>query len=239
MPAFIGTSGFSYKEWKGHFYPEKIKANEMLSYYSRQLSGVEVNNTFYRLPRKSVLENWRESVPQSFRFAVKVSRRITHFRKLKPESASETAYLLDNVAALGPNLGVLLFQLPPDFAADADRLDAYLAAMPPDSPLCAFEFRNRSWFVDEVFDILRRYNSALCIADSDDRLQVPMVATADWGYLRLRRQQYGADDLEHWKGIVEQSNWKQTFAFFKHEDAGTGPRLAGEFLSMIDGQTRS
>jgi len=234
MRAFVGTSGFSYKEWKGHFYPERIKPNEMLEFYSSQLTAVEVNNTFYRLPRQSVLEGWRDAVPDSFRFSVKVSRRITHFRRLKPESANETGYLMQNVAALGAKLGVLFFQLPPDFAADPPRLEEYLASMPSDSPLRAFEFRNQTWFVDEVFEILRRYNAALCIADSEDRLQVPVVSTADWGYLRLRRKDYTPEDLIRWKNRIDDFGWSQTFAFFKHEDAGAGPRLARDFLTLVD-----
>lgn len=233
MKAHVGTSGFSFKEWKGYFYPEKIKPAEMLPYYAERLTAVEINNTFYRLPRASVLEAWINAVPESFRFSVKVSRRVTHFRRLSEESMQETEYLLQTTAVMGEKLGVLFYQLPPMFAADPARLDRYLGAMPPDGPRRAFEFRNRSWFTEETYDVLRKHNAAMCIADSEDRLEVPVIATADWGYLRLRRPEYTADDLKQWADTINEFQWTESFVFFKHEEAGAGPALAGSFLEQL------
>ncbi len=230
MTLYVGTSGYSYKEWKGTFYPEKIPAKEMLSYYAARLPAVEINNTFYRLPQKSVLENWKEQVPASFRFSVKASQRITHFKRLN-DVAEETGYLLETAAALADRLGPVLFQLPPNMKKDLPRLQAFLGCLPAGTR-AAFEFRHPTWFDDDVLEVLSGKNHALCISDTDDLPVTHIDKTADWGYLRLRRVNYSDENLAEWLKRVRDQNWNDAFVFFKHEDEGTGPRLAGEFLTL-------
>jgi uncharacterized protein YecE (DUF72 family) len=230
MRLYAGTSGYSYKEWKGYFYPDKIPNEDMLEFYATKLPAVEINNTFYRLPRVEMLETWASKVPAEFRFAIKASQKITHMKRLK-NADDETGYLLRAVGELGDMLGVVFFQLPPNFKKDVARLSGFLAALPDDVRV-AFEFRHATWFDDEVFDLLRRHNVALCLADADEELEVPRVSTADWGYLRLRRPGYTADELRQWRTWVEGRNWKSAFVFFKHEDEAAGPRMAMEFLKL-------
>jgi uncharacterized protein YecE (DUF72 family) len=159
MTLYVGTSGYSYKEWKGSFYPEKIPAKEMLPYYASRLPAVEINNTFYRLPQPSVLENWREQVPASFRFSVKASQRITHFKRLK-DVAEETGYLLDTAAALADRLGPILFQLPPNMKKDLPRLQIFLDCLPAGTR-ATFEFRHPTWLDDDVLEVLSEKNYPL------------------------------------------------------------------------------
>jgi len=231
MTLYVGTSGYSYKEWKGSFYPEKIPAKDMLRYYSERLSTVEINATFYRMPQPSMLENWKEQVPGSFRFALKASQRITHFKRLK-ETDEETKYFLDTAAAvLAEQLGVVLFQLPPNMKKDLPRLETFLALLPATTP-AAFEFRHPTWFDDDVLDLLRSQNRPLVVSDTDDLPTTHIDKTADWGYLRLRRVNYSEENLVEWAARIRDQNWQETFLFFKHEDAGTGPRLAAQFLKI-------
>lgn len=235
MDLYVGTSGYSYKEWKGSFYPEKLAAKKMLEYYGERLSAVEINNTFYRLPKTSVLENWGEQVPESFRFSIKASRRITHFTRMKPEATEPTEYLLSTLDALGPKLGVILFQLPPNLKKDAERLAEFLKVLPDGTP-AAFEFRHESWKDDEVYDLLRERSMAWVCADTDDTDEdEPIVETGPWGYLRLRRPGYEKADLERWAERLQATSWDRAFVFFKHEDEGAGPRMAGEFRSIVTG----
>jgi uncharacterized protein YecE (DUF72 family) len=230
MQWYAGTSGYSYKEWKGHFYPEKIAAAEMLGFYASKLPAVEINNTFYRLPKTSVLETWAAQVPGDFKFVVKASRRITHIKRLK-EPVSETEYLLNTVATLGKKLGVVFFQLPPNAKKNLERLEAFLDLLPAGLPV-AFEFRHETWFEDDVLDLLRGRNRALCLADAEGDLEVPLVSTADWGYLRLRRPDYKKPQLEKWIRWIEDQNWKKAYVFFKHEEAGAGPKMALRLLDL-------
>lgn len=230
MNLYAGTSGFSYKEWKGYFYPEKIPNEEMLAFYGTRLPAVEINNTFYRLPKREQLGAWAAQVPPNFRFAVKASQKISHMKRLK-NAEDETGYLMDAVGEMGKKLGVVFFQLPPNFKQDLDRLGAFLETLPGKIPV-AFEFRHVTWFEEPVFDLLKKHNVALCLADADDDLEVPLVSTADWGYLRLRRPDYTAAELGEWRKWVAGQKWKNAFVFFKHEDAGAGPRMASEFLSL-------
>jgi len=230
MNLFVGTSGYSYKEWKGNFYPEDLPAKEMLSYYSRRLPAVEINNTFYRLPQPSMIENWKEQVPESFRFSIKATQRITHIKRLK-NCAEETKYLMETAALLGEKLGVVLFQLPPNSKKDAERLRDFLASLPANTR-AAFEFRHESWAEDEIDDLLRARNCALVVSDTDEKPLTSINATADWGYLRLRRTSYSDDDLKSWMQLVKDQKWKDAFVFFKHEDEGVGPKLAGQFLNL-------
>src|ERR1043166_8446828 len=165
MKLHVGTSGYSFKEWKGNFYPEDLPAKEMLSYYSRRLPAVEINNTFYRLPQPAMVENWRDQVPENFRFSVKATQRITHIKRLK-NCADETKYLIETASLLGDRLGVILFQLPPNSKKDADRLRDFLTLL-PEGQRAAFEFRHESWLEDEVLDLLRTRNCAWVVSDTD------------------------------------------------------------------------
>jgi len=232
MNLYVGTSGYSYKEWKGSFYPEKLPAKEMLSYYSSRLPAVEINNTFYRLPQRSMLENWKEQVPPQFRFSVKASQKITHFKRLQ-NVEEETKYLLETASALEERLGVVLFQLPPNMKKDLPRLEDFLKNLPGDTR-AAFEFRHPTWFDDEVLNLLRTQNRALCISDTDDLPVSNIDKTADWGYLRLRRVNYSEENLAEWLERVRAQNWDTAYVFFKHEDEGTGPKLAGQFLDLAN-----
>ncbi len=230
MILYVGTSGYSYKEWKGIFYPAKLPAKEMLSYYASRLPAVEINNTFYRLPQKSMLENWKEQVPATFRFSIKASQRITHFKRLN-NVEEETRYLLETISCLGEQLGVVLFQLPPNMKKDLPRLEAFLPHLPA-GLRAAFEFRHPTWLEDDVLDLLRQTGHALCISDTDDMPVTHVDRTADWGYLRLRRVLYTEVALQEWLQRVRDQKWNDAFVFFKHEDEGTGPRLAAKFLHL-------
>jgi uncharacterized protein YecE (DUF72 family) len=235
---YVGTSGYSYKEWKGSFYPEDLPAKEMLRYYGERLSAVEINNTFYRLPKVSVLESWAEQVPDRFRFSIKASRRITHFARLKSEARDPTEYLLSTVDTLGTRLGAVLFQLPPNLKADAARLAAFLEMLPDDTP-AAFEFRHESWTHDEVHDLLRARGMALVCADTEETDEdEALVETGSWGYLRLRRPGYSDEDLARWADRLRDTGWDHAFVFFKHEDEGAGPRMAGRFSEIFAGGGR-
>jgi uncharacterized protein YecE (DUF72 family) len=230
MNLLVGTSGYSYKEWKGIFYPEDLPAKEMLSYYSHQLPAVEINNTFYRLPQATMIENWRDQVPPEFRFSIKATQRITHIKRLK-NCAEETKYLLETAALMKERLGVVLFQLPPNSKKDAARLRDFLPLIPPEIP-AAFEFRHESWLDDEIFELLRGQNCALVMSDTDEKPLTEIVSTATWGYLRLRRVNYEAPDLAEWMQRIQGQPWKDAFVFFKHEDEGTGPKLAAQFIEL-------
>jgi uncharacterized protein YecE (DUF72 family) len=230
MTLYVGTSGYSYKEWKGSFYPEKIPAKDMLRYYAERLSTVEINATFYRMPQPSMLENWKEQVPGTFRFSLKASQRITHFKRLK-ETDQETKYFLETAAVFGDQLGVILFQLPPNMKKDLSRLETFLTLLPRTTP-AAFEFRHPTWFDDDVLDLLRSQNRPLVVSDTDDLPTTHIDKTADWGYLRLRRVNYSEENLVEWAARIRDQNWQETFVFFKHEDEGTGPKLAAQFLGV-------
>jgi uncharacterized protein YecE (DUF72 family) len=230
MNLYVGTSGYSYKEWKGSFYPEKLPAKEMLAYYSSQLPTVEINNTFYRVPQKSLLESWKEQVPRSFKFSVKASQRITHFKRLK-DVKEETDYFLETVSVLQDQLGVVLFQLPPNMKKDLERFQTFVRGLPPQTR-AAFEFRHPTWFGDDVLSLLSDKNLPLVVSDTDDLPVSRIDKTADWGYLRLRRVNYSEQALVQWIRRIREQDWKETFVFFKHEDEGTGPKLAAEFIRM-------
>lgn len=230
MNLYVGTSGYSYKEWKGPFYPKDLSEKQMLRYYGERFRSVEINNTFYRMPRAEVLETWAGDVPANFKFVIKASQRITHFQRLK-DCRDSVDYLLDVIGVLKERLGPVLFQLPPNLSKDAARLRDFLALLPPERRL-AFEFRHQSWFDDEVFDILRQHQAVLCIAEAENDLEIPFVSTADWGYLRLRRPDYSEAELKSWVKRVKEQKWEDAFVFFKHEDEGKGPQMARKFLEL-------
>jgi uncharacterized protein YecE (DUF72 family) len=226
----IGTSGFSYKEWKGSFYPEDLPASEMLRHYAAKFSSVEINNTFYRMPSASVLASWAEQVPDGFTFALKASQRITHRSRLK-DSADSVEFFFRVAATLGDRLGPVLFQLPPNLKRDLPRLRDFLPLLPAGSR-AAFEFRHESWFDEEVYAALREARAALCVAE-DENLATPLVPTTGWGYLRLRRQDYGPDSLTEWRDRILAQPWSETFVFFKHEDEARGPLFADGLAKIL------
>jgi len=233
MRILSGTSGYSYKQWKGSFYPKELKDADLLRYYSSRLRTVEINNTFYRMPTKALLEKWLAEVDPEFTFVLKASQKISHVKRLKPGAEQDLAYLVETAAALGPRLGPLLIQLPPNFKKDVPRLAAFLAGV-PDGTRAAFEFRNESWFDEETYEALRAGGAVLCAADTDDSGEAgpPLVPTADWGYLRLRRSEYTDADLAEWLGRVRAQPWREAFVFFKHEDEGKGALFAERFAAL-------
>ncbi len=230
MNVTIGTSGFSYPKWKGKFYPEKLPNAKMLSYYATQFGGVELNNTFYRMPTEKALASWRDEVPEPFRFAIKSPQQITHKQRLV-DSGDTVAHLVKLLGTLGEKCGPILFQLPPFMKKDVERLKSFLALLPKGTR-AAFEFRHLSWFEADVFDALKSSGAALCIAEGE-KIVTPMEATADWGYLRLRRTDYTEKDLAAWAEKLRAQKWRDAFVFFKHEDEPTGPAFAVQFTLLL------
>ena len=223
MQLLAGTSGYSYKEWLGHFYPEKLPASEMLRYYAEHFPTVEINNTFYRMPAESMLAQWSEQVPDHFVFTLKAPRRITHENRLR-ESEANVAEFLRRAAVLGNKLGVLLFQLPPYLKKDLPRLLDFLALLPSGQSI-AFEFRNVSWQDDEVYEALRSRAAILCVTDTDEG-ETPFVSTADCGYVRLRRTHYDDDELRAWAEQIAAKALPRTYVYFMHEDEALGTKFA-------------
>jgi uncharacterized protein YecE (DUF72 family) len=235
MKVYTGTSGFSYKEWVGNFYPEGIKPANMLRNYAGQLGTVEINNTFYRMPKKEVLEHWKEETPEHFIFSIKASQKITHMKRLNG-AEEETGFLLENLTVMGEKLGAILFQFPPYFKKNAERLSDFLGILPANTP-AVFEFRDSSWFDDEIAGLLSKKNFIYCFSDMDKK-ETPLIkSTGDWGYLRLRRENYSDRDLAEWVKVIKSQDWKKALVFFKHEEAGIGPELAKRFEVMFSGKS--
>ena len=230
MKLWVGTSGYSYKAWLGKFYSEGLAAKEMLRFYASRLPAVEINNTFYRLPKESMLQSWAEQVPADFHFALKAPQRITHQKRLN-DAASEVEYLFRVATALGSHSGAVLFQLPPYFRKNLPTLQNFLSILPT-GRAAAFEFRHPSWFDDEIFGCLRERNCALCMADTDETESFDLIPTATWGYIRLRRSEYSRADLLNWQKRILSQQWDHAYIFFKHEDEGIGPKLAGAFIAL-------
>jgi uncharacterized protein YecE (DUF72 family) len=232
MQVLVGTSGYSYKEWKGVFYPKDLKNAGMLRFYGERFKTVEINNTFYRMPAKEMVERWAAEVPDHFTFVLKASRRITHEKRLAGEVGDSVAFLYRTAESLGDKLGPILYQLPPNFKKDVPRLRNFLALLPPGRPV-AFEFRHPTWFDDDVYDTLRAAGAALCSADTDESgdAGAPLVPTAGWGYLRLRRAEYSDDDLARWAGRIRAQPWDRAFVFFKHELGA--PAVAERMLATL------
>lgn len=223
-----GASGYSFKEWKGTFYPEKMKPEDMLAWYSERLPTVEINNTFYQMPKVAVLENWAKTTPDNFRFAIKASRRITHMSRLKADTAADSVnFLYTTLAALGAKRGPVLFQLPPFMKKDLPRLSDFLKLL-PEGHCAAFEFRNDSWFEDDVYDVLKSAGASLCLSEREsegnDGAPPPLVETANWGYVRLRLETYSDDDLQQWATKLAATAWREIYVYFMHEP--TAPAYA-------------
>ncbi len=231
MRTFVGTSGYAYKEWKGNFYPERIAPADMLTHYAKAFKTVEINNTFYRMPTEAVVLQWGKQVPPEFRFVLKASRRITHLKRLKDVSG-ELEYFLAAARGLGRKLGPVLFQLPPNFKKDLPRLLAFLRLVPKKCR-AAVEFRHVSWFDEDVYEVLGDRGAALVVSDGTEKAAT-VTSTSDWGYLRLRRESYGDDELLDWASRIRNTPWREAFIFFKHEDEGTGPRLGRRFVDLLD-----
>lgn len=229
---FAGASGYSFTEWRGTFYPEKMKPEEMLAWYSARLPAVEINNTFYRMPKREMLSNWAASTPEQFRFAIKASRRITHIARLKAESAEPVNHLYAQLGELDAKRGPVLFQLPPNMKKDLPRLSAFLQTLPAGHG-ATFEFRNDTWFDDETYDALRGAGAALCMSEREDNAPPPLVATADWGYVRLRLEKYSDDELLQWAARLAATDWKQIYVFFMHEP--TAPAYAQALMRHFEG----
>lgn len=228
----VGTSGYNYPEWKGRFYPETLAAKAMLPFYAGVFDTVEINYTFYRMPTPAVVAGWAAQVPDAFKFTLKTPKRITHDRRLR-DVADPLRAFCDAAATLGPRLGTVLVQLGPAFKADLPRLQAFIDELPPGLRV-AFEFRHASWWDDDVYAMLEARNLSLCLADSAER-HTPRVRTADYGYLRLRDEGYTDADLDRWAAWIseQQSAWRETFVYFKHEDEGKGPELASALKSRL------
>ncbi|MFO1310763.1 MAG: DUF72 domain-containing protein [Burkholderiales bacterium] len=223
-----GASGYSFKEWRGVFYPDKMEAEAMLPFYAQRLPSVEINATFYRMPRASMLENWAAITPPAFRFSIKASRRITHIGRLKAESVADSVgYLYKTLAALGAKRGAVLYQLPPNLKKDLPRLVEFLALLPPDHR-AAFEFRNDTWFSDDVYEALKGAGASLCLSEREDDTPPPLVETAPWGYVRLRLERYTDDDLARWADRLRATGWQSICAYFMHEP--TAPAYAAALM---------
>ena len=222
IQVYAGASGYSFKEWQGSFYPEKIKPDAMLEWYAQRLPTVEINNTFYQMPKPAVLEKWSQATPAAFRFAIKASRRITHDARLKPEAAADSVeFLYRNLATLAAKRGPVLFQLAPFQKKDGVRLREFLQLL-PQGHMAAFEFRNASWFDDEVYALLREANAALVLSEREDNAPPALVETAPWGYVRLRLEVYSEDDLKRWAERIAGSGWREAFVYFMHEPTAPG-----------------
>jgi uncharacterized protein YecE (DUF72 family) len=227
---YIGTSGYSYAAWKGKFYPERMPAKQMLGYFAERFSTVEINNTFYRMPTPSVMEAWAAQVPAAFRFAIKAPRRITHDRRLANIN-EDVARFLDVTSTLHGRRGPLLFQLPPNFRRDDDRLGDFLALLPANAHV-AFEFRHASWFDAAVYELLSKHRCALGVTEMDETAATPVAATADFGYARLRRTEYSDAELNEWLARLQDLNCSETYVYFKHEDDARGPEFASRLRAL-------
>jgi uncharacterized protein YecE (DUF72 family) len=231
MRVLVGTSGYSYKEWKGGFYPSGLAAGKFLGFYGEHLPTVEINNTFYRMPTSKLVEGWAAEVPETFTFALKAPQRITHIARLQNAAAELAQTFVKIVSVLGPRLGPLLFQLPPFQKKDLPRLAAFLESLPK-GPRYAFEFRHASWFDDEVWAALGAHGASLCVAEGE-ALESPLVATADWGYVRLRKDEYPDALVASWAGKIRAQRWKEAFVYIKH-DEGNAPLVAKRLAAALE-----
>lgn len=232
MRTLVGTSGYNYPEWRGTFYPEKFATAKMLAYYAERFPTVEINYTFYRLPTEKLLAGWAEATPEHFCFTLKAPRRITHDAKLQRCEDLLQAFCRTS-RTLGPKLGILLFQLPPNFKKDVEVLRSFLELL-PEGTRAAFEFRHASWLEPDVFDALRSRNIALCVADSE-KMSTPVEITADYAYFRLRDEGYQEPDILRWAATIRGlSGVSDAFVYFKHEEQGLGPAFARKLVDALE-----
>jgi uncharacterized protein YecE (DUF72 family) len=228
----IGTSGFSYKEWLGGFYPEKLPGPKVLAHYAQKLATVEINYTFRAMPKREMLEKWAVQTPEHFRFALKAPQRITHFAKLKGAD-NLVAHFAEVASSMGARLGPALFQLPPNFRRDVPLLRDFLALL-HGRLRPAFEFRDKSWFDDSVMQALREGGAALCIAESETIVS-PAEVTAPFVYMRLRNEEYEPEELKRWaeriKAMAAES--EEIYIFFKHETSA--PERAFRLRELLPG----
>jgi uncharacterized protein YecE (DUF72 family) len=235
MISWVGTSGFQYVAWRGTFYPEKLAPAKMLPFYAERFPTTEINYTFYRIPNSKTIGTWDTSTPEHFRFGLKAPQKVTHMAKLR--NCTEVLDIFQRVVSgLGSKLGPVLFQLPPNFKKDATLLNEFLSSLPAGLRV-AFEFRHSSWFDDEIFAHLQNHSAALCLAESSD-LATPRIATTDFGYLRLRREDYETVDIVRWAKFLEaqEEGWSHAFVYFKHEESGIGPQFAAQFMKELEDQ---
>ncbi len=231
MRYWIGTSGYNYPEWRGSFYPEKFPTNKMLAYYAERFDTVEVNYTFYRMPTEKLLDGWAQGTPDGFSFTLKAPRRITHDSKLR-DCEDLTQSFVRIAGTLGSKLGVLLFQLPPNFKRNDAVFTGFLDTLPRGTR-AAFEFRHDSWHDDAIFAALRARNLALCVADSE-KMSTPAIATADYTYFRLRDEGYQPADITRWGAqIGALDGARDAFVYFKHEEQGKGPEFAKLLMASL------
>lgn len=227
----VGTSGFGYREWKGKFFPKTLPAERYLAYYAERLDAVEINSSFYRMPKASVISSWLPETPKRFSFSFKAPASITHMKRLK-NAQRELELFLDATAAVHSQLGCRVFQLPPNFKKDLPRLKDFLDLLPPNGRF-AFEFRNASWFADDVLAALENAGAALCVNDADVE-GCPVEATAPFGVLKLRRVDYTEAELRSWARKIGKQKWRAAFAFFKHEPRATGPKHAERLRALFE-----
>jgi uncharacterized protein YecE (DUF72 family) len=229
---WVGTSGYNYPEWKGSFYPETLPATKMLPYYAERFCTVEINYTFYRTPNEKILDGWNRATPDRFKLTLKAPKRITHEARLR-DCGDRVRQFLETAASLGPKLGALLFQLPPNLKKDVALLDAFLEAFPPRA-CAAFEFRHDSWLSDDVYDRLRAHHLALCVADTE-KMSTPVEITTDYGYFRLRDEGYSSADIARWADVIRTrtAECRDVYVYFKHEEAGKGPEFANQLMQAL------
>jgi uncharacterized protein YecE (DUF72 family) len=236
MKIHVGTSGFAHKEWKGKFYPEKISPKNMLRFYAGRLNTVEINNTFYHMPKESVLKSWAEQVPDDFVFTLKAPQVITHIKQLR-NVFEETEYLFKSLSVLERKRGPVLFQFPKSFRANVPVLEDFLPLIPGDAA-CAFDFRSPTWLEGGVPDLLRKKGCSWCVEDTDENPIQEIISTAAWGFLRLRRSDYTDADLSQWKERILSQKWERAFVYFKHEDEAKGAELAMRFQELVDSRVK-
>lgn len=231
---WIGTSGYSYKQWRGRFYADGLPDTELLRYYGTRFAALEMNHTFYRSTSVRQLQGWAKEVPDHFTFSLKAPRRITHDLRLR-DAADLAADFCETARALRHKLGALLFQVPPFLKRDTPRLEDFLHQLPPGFRV-AFEFRNATWFADDVFDALRHFGVALCVVESPERM-VPLEVTADFGYFRLRNPDYADADLAASAARIQAAAaaWSDVFIYFKQEAEAQGPVFASKLRALLEG----
>jgi uncharacterized protein YecE (DUF72 family) len=230
MKIYTGTSGYGYKPWKGRFYPKDLPEKDMLKYYSSQFNSVEINNTFYSMPSAAILQSWKTEVPAGFRFFIKAPSKITHVKRLK-NCEDELKYFIDLSLTIEKSFSGFLFQLPPNYKKNMEVFENFISLIPPKIK-AAFEFRHESWQEQEVYNCLKKRNFALCMADTDELPVKNIVATASWGYLRLRKEDYSEMEIKAWYNKITKQEWKEVFIYFKHEDKANGTRFAAKLRDL-------